>query len=63
MPKALLLVRFRLQYVTPIQIEMRINPVTKNKIVFIGSGISKDLEIGSGLINKNIRMIAQNPQT
>jgi hypothetical protein len=42
---------------------MRINPVTKNKIVFIGSGISKDLEIGSGLINKNIRMIAQNPQT
>ena len=47
----------------PIQITMRINPVQKNSIVLNGSGISvKGLEIGSGLKNKSIRIIAQRPQ-
>jgi len=60
----LLYIRLRLKVVILNQITIRINPVMKNNIVLDGSGISvKGFAIGSGLKNKNIRMIAQTPQT
>jgi hypothetical protein len=37
--------------------------MAKNKPVLKGSGIRKDLVIGSGLKKRNMRMIAQKHQT